>query len=280
MSQEWIEGPELGVVPFDWSYQAVEDEAGDWAWVVRCQNFEGPFRWAYGRSVYLLSQSDHKCRTVLLFELEAISDDADPRSYAVAPSEAALSLTELRYEKDTGCALPCALIDALLWHERGLFVALDLMDPEYQNRSAWSLTTSERHKKLTSNKELQRALDLTTELAAKGIEEGRSRSSVTSQSMWLSMSEISSGSVRAGRAGRPDIYWAELARDYVRLLDKGDPPIPDLAEARHLGQSAIRNQVMLARRKGFLSKALPRKASGSVTKKAKQVLKSHGKEIE
>jgi hypothetical protein len=80
---------------------------------------------------------------------------------------------------------------------------------------------------------------------------------------------------RPGRRGRPDIEYAELARDYVRIVaTPGVSPLKRLkAERQFLSESQLRNLLYEARRRGLLTDPPQKgKAGGDLTHKALSLL--------
>lgn len=77
---------------------------------------------------------------------------------------------------------------------------------------------------------------------------------------------------RPGRAGRPDIQYAQLAEQYDALLTAGRQPVPEMAEAMHLSESQVRNLVNEARRRGLLTKGTKGRARGQLTAEARRLL--------
>ncbi len=82
---------------------------------------------------------------------------------------------------------------------------------------------------------------------------------------------------RPGRSGRPDFFYAQVAAEYVQLLDEpGAKPVKALAERNQLGESTVRNLLYEARtrRRGpLLTKAPPGRAGGELTQKAISLLR-------
>lgn len=77
---------------------------------------------------------------------------------------------------------------------------------------------------------------------------------------------------RPGRAGRPDIEYAQVAARYIARLGSGTP-LKDLARELHYSESQVRSLLNEARRKELLTKAPPGTAGGSLTEKAEQLLR-------
>jgi hypothetical protein len=81
-----------------------------------------------------------------------------------------------------------------------------------------------------------------------------------------------------GRAGRPEIYYAELARDYVHAREVGPRnPIALLSDTRGIKRDQVRDMVRRARELGLLTVGLHGRPSGVLTDKAKQLLRSSRK---
>jgi hypothetical protein len=85
-----------------------------------------------------------------------------------------------------------------------------------------------------------------------------------------------------GRPGRSDLFYAETALEYVRALD-AEPNTPvrhmvDEAAKRgdHMTPDELRARLRRARDRKLLTKALPGKAGGRLTAKAKRVLRKAG----
>ena len=79
---------------------------------------------------------------------------------------------------------------------------------------------------------------------------------------------------RPGRRGRPDRFYAELAREYVELLNGGSQrPTAKLAAARNYSAAHVRDAVHEARERGLLTRPATRgRAGGDLTAKAKAML--------
>lgn len=79
--------------------------------------------------------------------------------------------------------------------------------------------------------------------------------------------------VRTGRRGRDDLYYAQIAEQYVQIYDKTlSQPIKVLSEALCLSRSSVNHLIFTARQRGLLSPASPGKAGGYLTDKAKATL--------
>jgi hypothetical protein len=77
---------------------------------------------------------------------------------------------------------------------------------------------------------------------------------------------------RPGRRGRPDLEYAEIARDYISVLHEAKP-MKVLSDKLHLSASQVRNLLYEARRRGLLTKAPRGSAGGALTEKALALLK-------
>jgi len=84
-----------------------------------------------------------------------------------------------------------------------------------------------------------------------------------------------------GRRGRPDIFYAKLAQDYVTLLAQGERhPVRVLAQDLRSGKKGnewwtdetLRQLLVEARRRGLLSPAPSGRAGGHLTAKSKRML--------
>jgi transposase len=76
------------------------------------------------------------------------------------------------------------------------------------------------------------------------------------------------------RKRKDDAFYAELASEYVRLLDRGKTsrPVKELAGRYDIPERTIYRQVNEARRRGLLSQTTPGKAGGYLTARAEQLL--------
>jgi hypothetical protein len=75
------------------------------------------------------------------------------------------------------------------------------------------------------------------------------------------------------RGSRPDRFYAEVARAYVRHLNAGSKrPTSDIARERRLSQTQARDAVRTAREKGFLTPGRRGSLGGTLTELAKQLL--------
>lgn len=76
-----------------------------------------------------------------------------------------------------------------------------------------------------------------------------------------------------GRAGRPDLFYAQLAREYVELLGGPVPVNKALAKQRSYSETYTRSLVHEARRRGLLTLSPPGRAGGTLTEKARDLLR-------
>jgi hypothetical protein len=84
-------------------------------------------------------------------------------------------------------------------------------------------------------------------------------------------SEVFEVSLRPGRQGRPDGFYANLARQYIERLGSGRE-VADLADSLGFSPSRIRDGLYEARRRDLLTAAPPGKAGGALTEKARELL--------
>lgn len=77
---------------------------------------------------------------------------------------------------------------------------------------------------------------------------------------------------RGGRRGRPDLFYARLAREYVGRCGVSRSPVADLAARHKLNDSIVRDMVHAARERGFLTPGRPGYRGGQLTVKAEQLL--------
>ena len=79
----------------------------------------------------------------------------------------------------------------------------------------------------------------------------------------------------ARQRGKPDSFYAKIAKEYVRLLGQRiRNPIGKLAESRNTPQPRMRDMVHEARRRELLTRKSQGVAGGQLTQKALQVLKA------
>ena len=79
-------------------------------------------------------------------------------------------------------------------------------------------------------------------------------------------------SPRPGRRGRGDLFYAELAAEYVARAETTSNPVEELAGERNLTASQIRNLLYEARQRGLLSKGVQGRAGGQLSDEAKEIL--------
>lgn len=77
---------------------------------------------------------------------------------------------------------------------------------------------------------------------------------------------------RPGRRGRGDQFYAEIAAQYVRLLDSTDNPVAAMAGAIYKSPSQVRGLLREARDRDLLTAAPAGRAGGFLTPKAHSVL--------
>lgn len=83
---------------------------------------------------------------------------------------------------------------------------------------------------------------------------------------------------RPGRKGRPDVFYAELAKQYVEVSTVSSTPTKDLAERLGYSPSSVRDFLHQARRRDLLSPAVKGMAGGELTNKAMWLLAAKGEE--
>jgi len=76
-----------------------------------------------------------------------------------------------------------------------------------------------------------------------------------------------------GRRGRPDSFYAQWAREYLVLVRLGPKPLKRLAQKRKVSESQARSFLYEARRRDLLTDSLPGTAGGTLTEKAKAILR-------
>lgn len=77
---------------------------------------------------------------------------------------------------------------------------------------------------------------------------------------------------RPGRSGRPDVFYARLAAEYVDLLRTSSTPTKDLAERHHFSSTSMRDYLNQARTRGLLTRSQRGRAGGQLTDKARRLL--------
>lgn len=88
---------------------------------------------------------------------------------------------------------------------------------------------------------------------------------------------------RPGRAGRPDVHYAEWARRYVEALEVSRSPIKhivndDRAKGDHRTEQEVRAKVNRARDRGLLTRPPKGRAGGELTDRCRRLLS--GEEVE
>jgi hypothetical protein len=76
----------------------------------------------------------------------------------------------------------------------------------------------------------------------------------------------------AGSRQRGDLWYAELARDYVAAHEAGLNTTQTLADARNYDEATIRNAVWQARKRGFLTRTEQGRQGGQLTDKSRRLL--------
>lgn len=77
---------------------------------------------------------------------------------------------------------------------------------------------------------------------------------------------------RPGAAGRDDLHYAELAREYLNMCAASKRPIQDLANGQGVAANTVRDRLAEARRRDLLERPGKGRAGGRLTLKAKQLL--------
>jgi len=78
---------------------------------------------------------------------------------------------------------------------------------------------------------------------------------------------------RPGRAGRDDAFYLLWAERYARAAAQSDRPIIDLSKRHKERKTRVRDLVHEARRRDLLTPGVQGRAGGSLTHKAKELLK-------
>ena len=79
--------------------------------------------------------------------------------------------------------------------------------------------------------------------------------------------------MRAGRKGRSDIFYARLARDYVKAIERGSKrPVEKIAKARNLPKERVRDMLHAARKRGLLTRGFRGHSVGELTEKGRKLL--------
>jgi hypothetical protein len=82
---------------------------------------------------------------------------------------------------------------------------------------------------------------------------------------------------RRGRPGRPDLFYARVAAEYVHAVQAGSPhPVADLARRRRLPPARVRDMIHTARRRGLLSSHRRGVRGGELTDRAHALLRGTG----
>ena len=78
---------------------------------------------------------------------------------------------------------------------------------------------------------------------------------------------------RLGRKGRPDLFYAKLARQYVTRLRSGSArPVKEIATAQSLPQERVRDMIHEARKRGLLTRFEQGRPGGELTERCNEVL--------
>lgn len=79
---------------------------------------------------------------------------------------------------------------------------------------------------------------------------------------------------RRGPKGRPDSFYARVARDYVRALERGSyEPVAAVARRRGESVAKVRDMIRRARKRGLLTLEGPGKRGGVLTEQAEALLR-------
>jgi hypothetical protein len=82
---------------------------------------------------------------------------------------------------------------------------------------------------------------------------------------------------KPGRQGRPELFYAVAALDYVRALDAApSTPVRWLVEQGNATADELRARIRRARERGLLTKTPKRHPGGELTDKAKDLLRNAG----
>jgi hypothetical protein len=80
---------------------------------------------------------------------------------------------------------------------------------------------------------------------------------------------------RRGPKGRPDVFYADIARAYVQAIERESPgPVLAVAQARRLSPGKVRDMIRTARARHLLTEVLPGIPGGILTPKAEALLGS------
>ena len=78
---------------------------------------------------------------------------------------------------------------------------------------------------------------------------------------------------RLGRRGKPDIFYANIAKDYVKRVIAGSrSPVKEMAKARRFPPENMRDMVHEARRRGLLTSGKQGKLGGGLTDEVRAIL--------
>lgn len=78
------------------------------------------------------------------------------------------------------------------------------------------------------------------------------------------------------RRGKPDEFYADLAKEYVGLLNAGSSrPVAEISEQRSIPKSKVRDMVRQARWRDLLTETMRGKTLGQLTPLAKFLLQQH-----
>ena len=78
---------------------------------------------------------------------------------------------------------------------------------------------------------------------------------------------------RLGRKGKPDLFYAKIAKVYVSWLQSGSrKPVEKIAEARNLDSKRVRAMIHQARKRNLLTLGRQGRPGGSLTDRCREVL--------
>jgi hypothetical protein len=77
---------------------------------------------------------------------------------------------------------------------------------------------------------------------------------------------------RPGKRGRPDVFYAGVAKRYVELLISSSAPTKDLADELGKPVTSTRDLLHQARQRGLLTSPSKGLAGGELTEKARELL--------
>lgn len=105
------------------------------------------------------------------------------------------------------------------------------------------------------------------------VESWRRAGGMAEESARVSLPGLAASTPGRRRTGRPDRFYAELAAEYVRTIEKGSRrPVEDIRTRRRLATAQVRDLIHEARERGFLSKGEQGAAGGYLLPKAEQLL--------